>query len=92
MTAKKKADAFSRGYCSVLELLPSKSRSEHRDAIVEAQLVSPHIVWTQVGELLRGAECELTGTKSTQSECRQERLRKEGQSSRAGGYEILQLW
>lgn len=69
MTALKKADAFSRGYCSVMELLPGFDRREARDAIVDAQIRSGHIIWSQVGELLRGAECEYSGKKKAQPSC-----------------------
>lgn len=70
MTALKKADAFSRGYCSVMELLPGAGRRVARDAIVDAQIRSGYVIWSQVGELLRGAECEFTGKKKEQPSCK----------------------
>jgi len=74
MTAKNRFGAFIRGYCSVIELQPTLSRKAARDAIIDAQAGNLYDVWSQVGDLLREAQCEFSGKKTAQSSDQETRL------------------
>lgn len=63
MTVKTRFGAFIRGYCSVIELQPTSSRKAARDAIIDAQAGNLYDVWSQVGDLLREAQCESSRQK-----------------------------
>ncbi|GEM_PF-2346819 len=67
MTAKDVLGVFIRGYCSVIELQPTMSCKAARDAIIDAQAGNLYDVWSQVGDLLREAQCEFSRKKTVQS-------------------------
>jgi len=54
-TRAKPATGWQRGRLSVLELSPTPSRASRRDSIIHNQMVSPVLVWQQVGALLTEA-------------------------------------
>lgn len=68
MSHEKKDNAFLRGYCSVIELFPARSHTAIRDLIVADQGRSAHVLWNDVGQLLRGADCEHTWKEAGKSE------------------------
>jgi len=65
MTAKNRFGPLIRGYCSVIELQPTLSRKAARDAIIDAQAGNLDDVWSQVGDLLREAQCEFSRHKKS---------------------------
>lgn len=77
MLFKRKGSAFFRGFCSAIELLPSESRRAHRNAILEAHSAGIRDLWAQVGEMVKGAEHEVSGKSAEKSDSKQRQAQSE---------------